>query len=212
MNLSVVLFFLHNVLATAIIGGLFVKKDNPVFKNFGIALLLDTVAFAAWSFAVISPSNLFISVTIGAIFFLASLVFFVRTAAEDMPQSIRMMVTIFSVVAVGFVFFAGRFIDPADAFISAEGFLFFNLTPFVQMLYIFVLMLAAFPAIDAVTSRLNASVAHIIKYGLIAEVAGGMLLITTMDAATLYIAGWVIGLVYAVLWSTLLFRKNVWSK
>lgn len=212
MNISVVLFFLHNVFATALLGGLFAKKSDVVFKSFGIGLLFDAIAFTSWSLAVMMPSNLFILVTIGAICFLISLVFFARTGVLHMSSGIRSAVTALSVLSVVGVFIVGRYVAPADASISAEGFLFFNLTPLVQMCYLFVLSLAAFPAIDAVTAKLNPTVSMWIKYGLIAEVAGGVLLITTIDSQVLYLAGWVIGIVYFGLWTTLLLSKTAWHK
>ncbi len=212
MNFSVVLFFLNNVFATTLLGGMFTRKSDPVLKNFGIGLLLDAVAFAFWSAGVLFPNNLLTCITIGAICFLISLVFFVRAATQDMSARARSIMTGASIVAVCGIFFVGRYVAPADAFISPEGFLFFNLTPLVQMLYIFALALASFPAIDAVSARLNRSVSNLVKYGLITEIAGGILLITITDTQVLYMAGWVIGLVYFILWTTLLFRKNAWSK
>ena len=111
-------------------------------------------------------------------------------------------------VALG-IFYIGH-IDPNYAYISPEGFFFFNLGPLIQMLYIFGLALATLPAIEIVASKFTSSYAALIRYGFIAEVAGGIMLLTSKDSQALYITGWIIGLVYLWLWTTLLFSKKAW--
>lgn len=210
MNVLVLLFFVHCVLATVLLGGKFANRNEGVFKSFGIALLLDAVAFAAWTFGVIRPESLLTSVTIGAICFLASLVFLLRTSAQDAQASTRQLLTAAGIALVLGIFYVGRYVDPADAFISPEGFLFFNLQPLVQMLYIFGLTLAALPAIDMVASKFRSSYSALVRWGFVAQVAAGVVLITSNDTQSLYITGWIVGIVYVALWGTLLFNRNAW--
>lgn len=210
MNSLVLLFFLHNILATLLLGIKFVKRSDSVFRNFGRALLLDAAAFAAWTFGILQQENLLTSVTVGAVCFLVSLVFMVRTALVSAPAATRLFGTVLAVAAVLGIFVVGR-ADPSLAYISPEGFFFFNLGPVVQMLYIFGLALAALPAVDAVASRFRSWYAVLIRYGFIAEVAAGILLITSTNSQVLYMTGWVIGAVYVALWVTLLFNRKAWS-
>ena len=210
MNSLVLLFFLHNVLATLFLGLKFMGRNDRVFKSFGIALLLNAAAFVVWSFGILQPESLLTSVTVGAVCFLISLVFMLRTVAQDVPASNRWLVTILGVVAVFGIFYVGH-ADPSTAYISPEGFFFFNLGPTVQMLYIFGLALAAIPAINLVASKFKSSFALLVRYGFIAEVVAGIMLITSKDVQVLYITGWVIGAVYVALWGTLLFNRNAWS-
>src|SRR3989344_6130014 len=99
MNIGVLLFFLHNILATALLGYKFVSSKDSVFKNFGIVLLLDSVAFAVWSAAVVlKPENLDLFVTVGAAFFITSLVFLLITGTQNMNTSTREMLVILGVV------------------------------------------------------------------------------------------------------------------
>ena len=37
------------------------------------------------------------------------------------------------------------------------------------------------------------------------------MLITSTDVQVLYVTGWIIGIVYFVLWTTLLFNRKAWS-
>ncbi len=208
MNLSVILFFLHNVLATVLLGGKFVSKRDSVIKNFGIALLLDGVAFAAWTFGILSPTNLLSAVTIGAIFFLVSLVFMFRASTES--TGMRWSLTILGIVVALGIFYFGH-IATETAYISPEGLVFFNLGPMVQMLYIFGLMLASLPAIEAIASKFKSWYAALFRYGFIIQIAGAIMLITSKDSQALYIVGWIIGLSYFLLWTTLLFSKKAWS-
>jgi len=211
MNSSVVLFFVSNVLATVLLGGKFVSRKDPLFKYFGIGLLLDAAAFAMWTIGYVNPEQLLTFITFGAVAFLVSLVVFLYASLEQAPATTRLLVTVLGAVAVAGIFYVGRYVDPANAFISPEGFLFFNLTPFVQMLYTFALALITLPVIDLVASKFKAPYSALVRYGLIAEVVGGIMLITNKDAQTLYITGWIIGIVYFILWATLLFNRKAWS-
>ncbi len=210
MNVLVLLFFLHNVLATLLLGGKFVSRKDSVFKNFGIALLLDAAAFAAWSLGILQPDYLLTSVTVGAVLFLISLVFMVRASVGHASPTTQWGATIVSIIAAFVIFYIGHG-DPALAYISTEGFFFFNLSPMIQMFYIFALLLAAVPAIDAVASRFTGGYAALVRYGFVAEVAASMMLITSTDASVLYLVGWVIGVVYVALWGTLLFNRKAWA-
>jgi hypothetical protein len=51
----------------------------------------------------------------------------------------------------------------------------------------------------------------LLRYGLIVQVVGGIMLITNQDANVLYLTGWIIGIVYFALWATLLFDKKAWA-
>lgn len=212
MNIGVLLFFLHNILATALMGCKFVVRKDPVFKNFGIALLLDSAAFVIWSAAVVlKPSNLELFVTVGAAFFIASLVFLVITASQKSSPGVRQALIIFGALLALVLFVARTFLYPSAPGFSPEGLFFFNLHPFVTMVYIFGLLLAAVPAIEAVASKFNHTYSWLVRYGFLAEVAGGIVLITTTDTQVLYIIGWIMGAAYLALWSILLFSKNSWK-
>lgn len=213
MNSFVLLFFLHTVVATLLLGGKFVmRRDDRVFKFFGITLLFDAAAFLIWSFGLIQPESLLICVSLGAIAFLVSLVFLFYVSFQNVQEvTTRRVLTVLGILAICGVFYIGRYMDPADAYISSEGLFFFNLGPMVQMLYIFVLALAAFPAIDLLASKFRAPYSTLVRYGFIAEVVGGIMLITSKDIQVLYITGWIIGIVYFVLWTTLLFNPKAWS-
>jgi hypothetical protein len=208
MNPSVVLFFVFNILAALLLGLKFAKQKNDrVFNFFGIALVFDAIAFAVWSFGVISPANLLTSITIGTVFFLISIIYLFRTSIHKIQSgSTQALLTIVSILLVLAVFFIGHK-DASTAYISPEGFLFFNLGPIVQMLYVFVLSLAILPAINLVASKLRSPYSHFFLYGFIAETCGGIMLMTTKDAATIYTTGWVIGLVYIILLIATLNRK-----
>lgn len=211
MNTSVVLFFIGNIIATGLLGWKFYSRKDPVFKYFGIGLGLDALAFAMWTIGYLNPAEFLTYVTFGAISFLLSLVVFLYASLQHTSASNRFLVTCLGIASVLGIFYAGRYIDPANAFVSTEGFLFFNLTPFIQLLYTFALALVAFPVIDIVASKFKQPFSVLVRYGLIAEVVGGIMLITNKDAQTLYIAGWVIGIVYLILWVTLLFNKKAWQ-
>jgi len=168
MNTSVVLFFVSNVVATVLLGGKFVSRKDPLFKYFGVGLLLDAAAFALWTIGYINPDQLLSFITFGAIGFLVSLVVFLYVSLQQTSASTNLLMTVLGAVAVAGIFYVGRYVAPANAFISPEGFLFFNLTPLVQILYTFALALITLPVIDLVASKFKAPYSGLVRYGLIA--------------------------------------------
>ena len=212
MNIAVLLFFIHNILATLLLGYKFFGRKDGTFKNFGIALLLDSAAFAVWTIAVLlKPTNLDQYVTIGAAFFIASLVFLLITGTQNLKSGTRGLLVMIGVISGIAIFYTRTFIYPSAPAFSPEGLFFFHLQPLVQMIYIFGLAITALPAIDVVASKFNHPYSALVKYGFIAEVVGGIILITSLDVQVLYIIGWIIGASYIVLWPTLIFSRKAWK-
>lgn len=212
MNLLVLLFFLQNIIVTAILGYKFFSQKNSAFKNFGIALFLNTIAFAIWSFAIIQQAtNLNNYVTAGAAAFITSLIFLLLAGTQEMKAGMRMSIVTIGIIIGVVLFYARTFMYPSAPSISPEGLFFFNLQPVVQMLYIFGLGLAAFPAIETVASKFKGSYASLVRYSFIIQVMGGVVLMTSSNTQMLYILGWIMGSVYFVLCVTLLFSKKAWS-
>ncbi|MDP3697019.1 MAG: hypothetical protein Q8R55_03220 [Candidatus Taylorbacteria bacterium] len=210
MNISVIAFFTSNVLAAVLLGVKFVSKNDPVFKYFGIGLLFDAAAFAFWTIGYVNSGLFLTCVTFGAIALLISFVFFLRASLQKHSSSTRIFGTVLGAVAVIGIFLVGRY-SPNFAFISPEGLLFFNLTPLVQMLYIFALSLTFLPLTDLVASKFESPYSALVRYGFITQFVGGIMLITSANVQVLYITGWIIGTVYFALWATLLFNRKAWS-
>jgi len=210
MNLSVLLFFLHTTLATAVVGRVFIKKGSNVAKYFGIGLLIEAVGFASWALAVMMPDNLAILVTIGAVLTLVSFIAFLRAATDDISTALRALILATGSLFVVATFVAGRYIFPTPKFISDEGFLIFNLAPFVQLMYVAILVLMAIPLVEKVARMFKAGYSTFVKLAIGVQVVGAVILITSTDTLSLLVAGWAIGLTYFALWTSLLFRKDVW--
>lgn len=217
MNTLVLFYFLHNVLATLILGSTFARKRDAVIKHFGIALLLNTIAFAIWSLAVMNrPANLESYVSAGVVFFLLSLLAFLSAGTQGLRNGTRKQLVIAGAVIAAVVFYLRMSAYPSAAAFSAEGLFFFNPHPFIALAYVFGLSLCAFPAIEALAAKFTGGYASLIRYGFIAEVAGGILLIVSSDSVlgssdALYLAGWIMGLVYLALWTTFAFGKKAWQ-
>jgi len=214
MNPSVFFFFIHSVLATIVLGTLFIKRRNDgVFKNFGIALWLDAIAFAIWSIALINPASVVLSVTIGMLFFLASLVYFMNVFVHRVQEAgSRYFWLVVGILGAIGLFCIGRALAPGHlAYVSPEGLLFFNGAPLAQMVHILALMLAGLPAIDLLASKFKSYYSALVRYVFILEAFGGIILITSVDYLSLYITGWIMGLAYLLLWTTLLFNKKAWA-
>jgi len=217
MNVMVLLFYVQNVVASLLLGGKFVGRRDPVLKNFGIALLFDAIAFAIWSFAVIAkPTNLDDYISYGTVAFIVSLVFLLAAGTQRLQKGTRMGVLVVGALAGAGIFLLGGLpANPSTPGFSPEGFFFFNVHPLLQALYVFAFAVTAIPAIEAIASKFSGAYASLVRYGFIIEVAGGILLITSISATAsttaLYLIGWMIGIVYFVLWATLLFNRRAWD-
>jgi len=213
MNPYVVFFFAHSVIATLVLGILFIRRKDSVFKNFGITMLLNAVAFTIWCFGLINPGNFLVCVNFGMIFFLASLVsLFYVSVHKVQKTSSRQLLMVLSVVAVACIFYIGYKLAPGHgAYISPEGLLFFNGRPITQMLYTFAFLIAAMPAVDLLANKFKSYYSSLVRYVLIIEVAGGVMLISSTDFQTLNLVGWIMGLAYLVLWISLLCSKKAWA-
>ncbi len=212
MNILVALFFLHNVLATAYLGSKFISEKDKVLRSFGIALLLNCVAFAIWSFAILTrPDNLTTYVTYGVMFFIAALVFLLNTGIQNLKSDTRMKILMLGGLFGLVLFYLRTFVYAATPYFSPEGFFFFNVHPLMQMFYIFGLAIASLMALNAVAPKFKGIYATLIWFCFVIEVIGGIILITTTDSQVLYLAGWIMGLAYFALWAPPLFDKKVWT-
>ena len=212
MNWLVLFFFIHVALAATIVGGVFMKKGGNVAKYFGLGLLIGAIGFASWGLAVMMPDNLTIFGNIGSVLVLISFIFFLWASTDNVSEPIRNLILALGIMLVVVTFIVRSFIFPTDKFISDEGILIFNLAPFVQFLYVTILVLVVIPLIEKVAAMFKAGYATFIKYALGIQVIGGIILITSADELSLLAAGWAIGLAYFALWTTLLFCKNIWRK
>ena len=213
MNPLVLSFFLHNVLATFLLGIKFRGRLDPVFRHFGSALILNGIAYAVWSAAVaLRPQNLEMYVTIGALFFIASLITFLAAGIRGLNESKRRSLILIGSVGAIILFIVRTFVYPSAPGFSPEGLFFFNPRPIVQIIYTFGIAFTALPAIDALAAKFGRSIySHLVRYGFVAEVMGGIILITSTNILVLYIVGWIIGTVYFLLWTSLLFNQKAWS-
>lgn len=211
MNLSVLFFFLHTVLATGVVGSIFLKKGGNIGKYFGIGLLLEAVGFASWALAIMMPDSLATLVTLGAALILFSFIAFLPAATNGVSAFLRTLILGAGTLFVLAIFLVGSYMFPTPKFISEEGFLIFNLAPLVQVMYITILVLIAIPLIEKVAGMFKAGFSTFVKFALGVQVVGAIVLITSVDTLSLLVAGWAIGLTYFVLWTSLLFRKNIWS-
>jgi hypothetical protein len=185
-------------------------KDS-VFKDFGTGLLLTGVAFAIWTAAVLfRPENLSLFVSVGAFFFILSLMSFLAAGLQHVANRSTLMTVGFVVALV--LFIVRTFFLPSEPGFSQEGFFFFNPDPIVQIIYIFGLALTVLPATYALASKIsNPYYSRLFEYGFIIQVMGGVLLLTSTSVGVLYINGWIIGLTYLWMWTSLLFGRKDWA-
>ena len=152
----------------------------------------------------------------GVIFFIASLVVLLSAGIQGVRAPTRRTIVMIGAIVGLIIFYLKSVVYPSAPSFSTEGLFFFNPPPIVQMLYLFGLAVTALPAIDALSSKFRSGYATVVRYGFIAEIVGGVILITSINGGSAHVTalnltGWIIGLVYLVLWTTLLFSRKAWS-
>ncbi|MFC1622718.1 hypothetical protein ACFL1Y_01870 [Patescibacteria group bacterium] len=213
MNNSVALFFIHTTIATFLLGIKFVIRKDSAFKYFGIGLILNAVAFAFWTVVVfLQPENIKPLVTAGVIFFLFSLFAYFVSSIQKMDKSIRNYIMWSGLIGIIILFILRIFVYPSNPGFSSEGLFFFNPHPIIQALEIFGLAMIALPAVSNLASKFsNPGHSALMHYGFIVQVMGAIILIASTNNTLLYVAGWVIGIGYLILWTVLLFSKKAWE-
>jgi hypothetical protein len=207
MNPLVLLFFAHSTLATFLLGWKLAGQKDASLKNFGYALVLNGLAFAIWSAAVIlRPADLALWTGAGAFPFMGTLLFLISSSTVRLDRNLRNRWLGAGVALVAVLFILRSFVYPSQPYFSDEGLFFFNVQPVATAVYLFALSAAAFPAIRAIGQKMKTAYAPYVEAGFITLVLGGFLLLVSTDLMLLYINGWVMGLTYFVLWVSLVFQ------
>jgi hypothetical protein len=208
---ALVVLKLCNIIATLMLGLKFKAQESVIMKNFGYALLLNGLAFITWSSAVVlRPESLDVYITVGALFFAISLVFFLLAGTQKNANN--KSVVIMGVVAITIFFIFRVVVWPSNPEFTESGMLLFNINPIIQMMYIFGLGLVIIPAIYAISKQFNSvGTSLIVRYGFIVQVMGGLVLITSTDQTVLFVNGLVISITYILLWMYLLLNRAAWN-
>ncbi len=210
MSQLVIFFFIFATLSILLSGLLLPRRvPTPSSRHFGTGLVLTGVAFVVWTYAVVTKpgtGTLETIISIGALFFLAALFFFLWSGVSAQPKSTQQYL-----VVGGFIFavilWVVRAAYPSQPGFSSEGLFFFNPHPIVKFMYIVFMSAAVFPAISTVGSEMRKKhflSANIFIASMIAAVLGGVLLLVSTENILLYLVGWGLGISYLLLLLTVL--------
>lgn len=213
MSNLVIVFFGVSTLS-ALLSALFLYRlsNKASVKRFATGMLLTGVAFAVWSYAVITkPDDLLPPVDLGLAFLVVGLLFYVSAAtASFSPRSQGMLWA--AAIAYVIILWAVRSANPSNPGFSADGLFFFNPDPVVKVMEIILISVCAIPAAFAVARDLGkklATTGSALVSSMLALVIGGILLLSSTESAVLYLTGWAMGVAFLTLLaaSAGLFRK-----
>ncbi len=192
MNFMVGLFFLSATLIGLVAALQFLQAKNKTLKAFGFGLLLNSLAFAIWTAAVlIQPAQLEAWVTIGVVPFILSLLAYLSAGIQKLPnKSQQNLLAAASVLGVG-LFALRTYVLPSHADFSADGLFFFNPDPVVNAIYVVSLVFVGLVAIPAASGKFKNFVDRTVFVAAFTTlVIGGILLLTTKDTTLLYLTGY----------------------
>lgn len=205
MSSLVIFFFIFSTLSILISGFVLPKRVSaPSGKHFGIALILTGLAFALWSYAVVTKSagsTLYTTVSIGALFFLVALLFYLWSGVSHQTKASQQLLLVSGLV-FAIVLWVVRLAYPSNPGFSEQGLFFFNPHPVVKFMYIVLMSAAVLPAISAVAGEMrknNLASAKVFMSAMTAAVIGGILLLVSTDNTLLYLVGWGLGISYLFL-------------
>lgn len=173
------------------------KKDSTL-RNFGIGLLLTSIAFGFWAYVTgFRPTDLAFVVGIGVLFFIGALFYFFMSYLTALKGNARIIAIIFGLVAF-VILVALRFIfNKSNPGFSSDGFFSFNTDQLVLYAYAVVLAFAVMPSAYVVAGKAKNEVFSLfIKFGYTTLVIGTAILITSSDNYLQVING--IGMVAAL--------------
>ncbi len=201
---QVILFFVFVtlcVLATAYLLPRYVQSDSA--RRFGLGLWLVGVAFALWSFAVITKpvDTLNLWVTIGLIVMIAALLLIVSAATRHLRQSEQQLALGLAVVFAA-VLLIVRFFYPSAPYFSGGGLFYFGQQPIITFLTVFLLAGTIVPAVLAIGREMKEKdllSSNVFIGASITELIGGVLLLSSRDDNLLLLVGWSMGIAFALL-------------
>lgn len=210
MESLVKVFFVAATLATLAVGVSFVRRGGRPFRYFGLGLVLNSVAFAIWTAAVLAKpeSGLNWWVTVGVFWFFGGLVLFAATWVLELAEPQRR-----AALVVGAAWIVGvvalRLAYPSHPAFSDSGLFFFNPHGSVAAFEIFGLTAGMLPAIFRVARDLATRSAYLAKVGFTTLAVGGIILVTSHDEVLLHVDGWAMGLAFVALTYGFAIRRSV---
>jgi heme/copper-type cytochrome/quinol oxidase subunit 4 len=196
-------YFVVGSLAVLYLAYKFLNGKGPVFRNFGVGLLLTAVAFAVWALAVITkPADLDAITTIGVVPFAVGLLFFLMAGTQKLKAANRSIVMMIGLGYLAVLLFLRAFVYQSHPAFSAKGLFYFHAKPAIIALYIGAFAAALLPAINAVSQQMkDKSLRAVTQLGFTILAIGGIVLVTSYDDSLQTINGWVMGLTFVALLS-----------
>ncbi len=209
--LLVGLFFFHGALASLMAGFHFWPKKDHTVKFFGLALIFNGLAFTTWALLALNHlNNLRVLASLAAVFVILALLSFYVAGIQHLQDTTSYGSALFvGVVAAFGLFILRTFIYPAHLIVTGGGFLLFELRLPVQLAYVFVLVAAVFPAMNAMAGKFKSTgLRSLIKACFTTLAIGGILLVTSTNTNLLLVNGIAMSVAFLLLWTTLLTRSG----
>jgi hypothetical protein len=172
-------------------------------RRFALGLWLVGIAFAIWSVVVITKpvDTLETFVTTGLIVMLGALVLIVNAATIHLSRSEQQLALVLT-VAYMVLLVVIRFFNPSQPFFSDNGLFYFGQQPVVGFMTILMLGGTIVPAVLVVAREIkdkDVLSSNVFIGACMAELIGGVLLLSSRDDSLLTLVGWAMGIAFAFL-------------
>ena len=198
------LFFVFTTLSVIAIGLLLPRQvTGTAARRFGVALCLVGIAFAFWTYAVITKqgANLYTWMTLGLVFLLPALLFMIGAATAGLPTGQqRLALSLGIIVSLGHVLL--RLVYPSNPHFSEAGLFYFGEQPYVKFVTISLITAALMPATLVLGRQIEAMsglAAKVFVCACVTELVGSVLLLTSDEDALMFPVGWAMGIGFLLL-------------
>lgn len=211
----VALFFFHGAFASFITGtALWPKKDRTV-KFFGMALILNGLAFMTWALLAANRlHSLRIFAGLAAVFLILALLSFFLVSIQHLEDSSSYGAALLvgAVGALG-LFVLRTFVYPAHLVITERGFLLFDLDTMVRAAYVAAISVSILPAANTAAGKFKKTVlSPLIKGCFTALAIGGIILAVSSDTTLILLSGIAMSIAFLLLWTTVLSAEKALQK
>jgi len=205
MSGLIIFFFVYTTLTVLVSAVLLPRYLHSARANrFSIGLGLIAVAFAVWSFAVVTKPAadvLYIWVTVGLLLVLGSLLFFISAATLDLPRQ-QQQIALGAGAAFAILLIVVRLFYPSSPYFSPNGYFYFGQQPIVKLMTIILLSATIIPVVLTLARDIrekSAFAANAFIAACFTELVGAVLLLSNTEDDFLFLVGWVMGAAFLLL-------------
>jgi hypothetical protein len=161
----------------------FLVARNKTYKFFGLAILLDAIAFGIWAFIIgAQPDYLSTISGIGVIIFIASFFCYFLSLLSTLKAKAKLAAVVVAAIAFTTLIIIRFIFYRSDPHFLDTGLFVFAVEPIVTYIYVVIMSFSIMPAAYIIADKQKSALfRNIIKFGFTLIVIGTTIILTTPD-------------------------------